>query len=175
MNSSPPLSNALDSTTCGVNIYGELPHARTFNNRAPHTVLVLFCIVGLLGCTEKRALREWKPSDHGQPSSSPGTEDRVPAESKEVTEARAVAVLWEVSCATCHGLEGHGNGPGKMPAMSIPDFTTGEWQTSHTDADITAIVTKGQGMMPPFGERIRPDGIGALVKHIRSFSPIRGQ
>ena len=56
--------------------------------------------------------------------------------------------------------------------MRPPDFTTAQWQASRTDDELVSLITLGRGMMPAFGDRIPPDGVRALVAHVRRFAPV---
>ena len=91
--------------------------------------------------------------------------------SPEERQARAAETLWRVTCASCHGHQGRGDGPGRMPGVSMPDMTTTAWQTSQTDEAIALVIRQGRGTMPAFGERLAPAAIAQLVGHIRRFTP----
>jgi mono/diheme cytochrome c family protein len=122
-------------------------------------------------------LREWRPSDHQQPSTAapstaaPSTDDRVaPAEDTRdpaETERRAVIALFASMCASCHGESGRGDGPGRPPVAQMSDLTTATWQSGRTDEQIAEVIVEGRGMMPGFGEQLSAQGIAALVRHVR--------
>jgi mono/diheme cytochrome c family protein len=113
-------------------------------------------------------LREWRPSDHQQPSTAapstaaPSTDDRVaPAEDTRdpaETERRAVIALFASMCASCHGESGRGDGPGRPPVAQMSDLTTATWQSGRTDEQIAEVIVEGRGMML---------GIAALDRHVR--------
>jgi mono/diheme cytochrome c family protein len=133
--------------------------------------------VAVTGCKGQPApTREWTPADHGQPAAP--DEENVPQPSAlapgEDPEARAARALWTATCATCHGRDGRGLGEGRPPAAHLPDFTTAEWQASRTDEALGQTIVDGRSMMPPFGKQINPQGIAALVRHIRRFAPSAG-
>ena len=115
--------------------------------------------------------REWTPADHGQPAnpdeSMIATDRVVPGEDPE---ARAARALWTATCATCHGRDGRGQGEGRPPAARIADFTDPEFQKSRTDEALAQVISEGRGMMPPFGKQLNPQGIAALVRHIRRYA-----
>lgn len=151
-----------------------------------HGQRFLFCVVGVLlvACGEEpREVTEWRASDHAHPAgapdparvarqvpgtpaapTTPGTEEGDPDE-------RAAAALWQVTCASCHGATGRGDGPRRAPVMRLPNFRDPEWQGARTDAQLTSVIALGSGMMPAFRDRIPPDGIALLVARIRSFAP----
>lgn len=124
----------------------------------------------LLGaCTQRPATREWTPADHSQQPDSELDPARIPEAPSGDTIARAAAALYRVSCASCHGEGGRGDGPDKPPGATVPDMTTAEWQASRSDAEIAAALQNGKGLMPKFGDKVNPQGIAALVTHVRSL------
>lgn len=133
---------------------------------------VLGVLLALSGCDdEPRELREWRASDHVQPSQPDpersAAEPTAPPDPETVR--RAVTALWLERCASCHGAEGRGDGA-QAPAQ-IADFTSAEWQASRQDADLARAIRMGQGLMPAFGSMINERGIAVLVDHVRSFGP----
>lgn len=143
--------------------------------RLGRTLLALGLTVGVLssasGCQEahSRELSEWTPADHPQPAEpDPGREPAMGDASPE-TIARAAAALWVSSCAGCHGVEGHGDGP-ELPGGAHPrDLATAEFQDSVADPDIARAIRMGQGLMPAFGGQLNERGIAALVGHVRAL------
>lgn len=146
------------------------------------TALWVVCAWTGIACS-KPPLREWRPSDHQSVQSQTAQSDQAgqtgqtgqaspPEQPKPPTE-RAAAALWAMSCAPCHGEEGRGDGEQRPPGAHMADFTLPTWQASMTDAQIASVLTAGRGMMPAFGEKIRPEGIEALVRHIRTLSDAR--
>ena len=114
--------------------------------------------------------REWTPADHGQPAnpdeSMIATDRVVPGEDPA---ARAARALWTATCAGCHGRDGRGQGESRPPGAQIADFTGKEWQASRSDDALALAIHEGRGMMPAFGKQINPQGIDALVRHVRRF------
>jgi mono/diheme cytochrome c family protein len=133
--------------------------------------LIMCAAVVLLACDSRVApQREWRPSDHGQPADvDPSRVPQAAATTEEGGVERAAAALWNVSCASCHGRDGHGQGPGRPPVAQIPDFTSADFQKQRTDAQILAVIREGRGMMPPFGKQLNDQGLSALVQHVRKF------
>lgn len=128
--------------------------------------LALACAPALAACGSESAseLREWRPSDH-----------QLPADYDEAAEEAAVAAdpgqaLYATHCASCHGREGRGDGPGAPPMARMPSFATAAFQ-ARTDEEITQVVVAGRGgFMPAFGGRLAAPGIAAVVRHLRSFA-----
>ena len=125
----------------------------------------------LLACDSRVApQREWRPEDHGQPVEADPSRVPQAAPSTEVGGVeRAAAALWNVSCASCHGRDGRGQGPSKPPGAQMPDFTSADLQKQRTDAEFAQVISQGRGMMPPFGKQVNEQGLQALVQHIRKF------
>ncbi|MFK7988461.1 MAG: cytochrome c [Sandaracinaceae bacterium] len=133
---------------------------------------IAFCLacLTLSACgDEPRNLREWTPADHAQPSQPDPARTPSTDESPEMTIARAAATLFNRSCASCHGTDGRGGGPGAPPGAQMPDLTVPAWHDGNTDADITAVISNGRNMMPAFGEQLNDRGIAALVQHVRTL------
>lgn len=100
--------------------------------------------------------------------------DTIAAADGGAKEARA---LFDSLCFTCHGLHGHGDGPGAAAMNPKPrSFADAAWQDSVTDEQITkAIVFGGAAvgkspMMPPQPQlKGKDDTLAALVKIVRDF------
>jgi mono/diheme cytochrome c family protein len=142
------------------------------------SLITMCAAVMLLACDSRvTPQREWLPSDHVQPAEVDPA--RVPQSAAPANEQggveRAAAALWNVSCASCHGRDGRGNGPGKPPVAQIPDFTSADFQKSQTDAQILTVIREGRGMMPPFGKQLNDQGLSALLQHVRKFGVTTAQ
>ncbi len=110
-------------------------------------------------------LREWRPEDHDSGVTSSSAISTTPTNDDPHASARAVFVA---QCASCHGSAGRGDGP--MAAMFRPaDLSSGELQSARSDAELAAAITSGRGRMPAFGQSLRPEAVGALVRLIRSW------
>jgi len=84
-------------------------------------------------------------------------------------EVLAIAALWNVQCAKCHGRDGVGKGTERPQNAQMPDFSHPQWQSSRSDRDLTQTIEKGHGQMPGFEEQLGPSPIKALVDFIRDF------
>jgi len=138
-------------------------------------VLISLATVFVLACTgEPTPTREWTPADHGQPESAPP--ERQPAQAEATSDPaqlqrRAAQALWNVSCASCHGRGGRGDGNAPPPGAQMPDFTAAAWQGERRDEELAQTIRDGRGLMPAFAKEINPQGIEALVQHIRELVP----
>ena len=116
------------------------------------------------------AKREWTPDDHGQPPGQMDDGPAAPIQDEEGGEARAARALWGVSCASCHGASGRGDGPSPPPGANMPDLASPDFQRAHTDERLLEVISKGNGLMPAFGSKLSPKAIHALVAHVRTFA-----
>lgn len=81
-------------------------------------------------------------------------------------------------CATCHGVDGTGNGPAAENLDPKPrDYTDAAWQASVTDDELKKIILEGgqavgkSPMMPAQHQlKDRPEVVDELVAIIRSFA-----
>jgi mono/diheme cytochrome c family protein len=75
--------------------------------------------------------------------------------------------LYKTKCAMCHGADGKGETPmGKK--LNIRDLGSPEVQ-KQTDAELTTIISKGKGKMPPFEGKLTAEQIGQVVAQIREL------
>jgi mono/diheme cytochrome c family protein len=133
-------------------------------------LLVLFFFCTMSSCKADEAdLREWRASDHDQPSQASSAQALPPGQSTgkdtgihgidEVTIA-----AWKNNCVRCHGVIGRGDGPqGAM--VRAADLTKAEWQASVSDAEIGDVIRKGRGAMPGF--KLPDSTVQGLVRLIR--------
>lgn len=85
--------------------------------------------------------------------------------------------IFRTICATCHGTDGTGNGPGAQALNPKPrNYTDAAWQASITDDEIKKIIVEGGAavgkspMMPPNKHLAQqPQTLDGLVKIIRGF------
>lgn len=127
--------------------------------------------LALIAC-ESRATptREWQPSDHGQPAQADPARTPTQAAPEEGGSARAAEALFNVSCASCHGRDGRGQGAGRPPGAQVPDFTLPDYQAQRSDEQLGEVIRTGRGLMPGFSKQVNDQGITALVAYIRRFN-----
>lgn len=117
------------------------------------------------GSRDTRDLPTWTPSDHQPPE---GVTDDSQAMPTSVESPGAA--LYLTHCAVCHGGSGHGDGPGRPPMARVPDLTSSELQGARTDDELAAVIASGRGgFMPGFEDRVSPEGIHAIVGHLRTL------
>jgi len=77
------------------------------------------------------------------------------------------ATLFQSHCQMCHGADGKAATPtGK--AFQVPNFHDPAI-VKMSDADLTAVITKGKNKMPAFGTRLTSPQIESLVAYIRTL------
>ena len=114
-----------------------------------------------------RADRVWTPEDHGHPPTPSEDQQAPPPAAERGTEARAARALWNVSCASCHGATGRGDGRQKPPGAQVPDLSSPALQSERTDDQLAEVIRAGRGMMPAFGDQLNQEGIRVLVAYVR--------
>jgi cytochrome c6 len=81
--------------------------------------------------------------------------------------AQGGADTFKARCAMCHGPDGKGDtAMGKK--FGLKDLGSAEVQAT-SDADLTAIITKGKDKMPEYGSKLSKEQIDGLVKYVRSL------
>ena len=84
------------------------------------------------------------------------------------TNSSERGALFKSKCVMCHGPDGSGNTPvGK--AMGIIDLRSGQVEKL-SNAQLSAIISKGKGKMPAFGGGLSKAQIDELVAFIRSLA-----
>jgi mono/diheme cytochrome c family protein len=74
---------------------------------------------------------------------------------------------YKTNCVLCHAADGSGNSPSGK-ALKAKDLASKEVQAK-SDEDLVEVVTKGQGKMPAFGSKLKPEEIKELVAFIRTL------
>jgi len=89
------------------------------------------------------------------------------APSKPMDELAAARVTYQANCESCHGPTGDG-GPVQVDGkeIKVPSLKS-ERIAKRTDERITKVINEGDGPMPPFESKIKPDEIAALVRFVR--------
>lgn len=102
--------------------------------------------------------------------------DGPPTKANSLTDEAAMAVF-NMRCMTCHGLTGHGDGPGAAQLNPKPrSFSDVAWQDSVTDDHIKKTITYGgaavgkSAIMPAQPDLKGDDAtLSGLVKIVRSW------
>ena len=73
-------------------------------------------------------------------------------------------------CATCHGPDGHGDGPAAAALNPKPrNYHDKAYMSTRTDEQLIEVITNGKGAMPKWGGILTKDQIVALVAHVRQL------
>ncbi len=127
--------------------------------------VVLVVALASMGACRSKATREWRPEDHDPGGAPSATATASAGESDPLAAARA---LFAAQCASCHGTEGHGDGP--MAAMFRPaDLGDPALQSARSDEELANSILRGRGRMPGFAAQLRPEAAPMLVRLIRSW------
>jgi mono/diheme cytochrome c family protein len=132
----------------------------------------VWALLLVLGACEERVAptREWQASDHSQPAQADPLRTPTPSAPEEGGTERAADALFNVSCASCHGRDGRGQGERRPPGVTVPDFTLAAFQTQRSDEQLGEVIRTGRGLMPAFGKQVNEQGIAVLVARIRRFA-----
>ena len=86
-----------------------------------------------------------------------------------VDQGRVVYV--SMRCDNCHGGAGKGSlGMAKVLKIELRKLDLTQIPATTTDADLKKAIDKGQRKMPPYGGRVKPEDIDALVSYVRSLA-----
>jgi len=108
------------------------------------------------------------------PASDQAASGAAPSGPSPTEEARKT---FDTVCATCHGQDGTGNGPGAAALNPKPrNYTDKTWQASVTDDQIKKIILEGGaavGKSPAMPAQVqlrdKPEVVSALVRIVRTF------
>lgn len=74
-------------------------------------------------------------------------------------------------CAMCHGKTGDGQGDLAVEMkLKVPDFRDPAALKGRTDGELYYLIQKGEGDMPPEGDRAKPEELWNLVNYVRSLA-----
>ena len=113
---------------------------------------MISCLIFATACDRAPSVDragEWSPKDHDQAEMA-GRQAMPPSSgTRPNNDEMLVELTWNENCASCHGAEGHGDGPnGRL--VKAPDLTRAAWQDNVTDEQIAAQIKNGKGLMPKF-------------------------
>jgi mono/diheme cytochrome c family protein len=134
---------------------------------------VLFVLAVLAACGKNE-----KPPPPS--SNAPTAQETGPASGTRTASAGGSSQaqrIFQTVCATCHGTDGTGNGPGAQALNPKPrNYTDAAWQASVSDEDIKKIIVEGgaavgKSPMMPANKHLaeQPEILDGLVQIIRGF------
>ena len=82
------------------------------------------------------------------------------------------AHLFSITCARCHGDDGHGGPVGSLGEPPARNFVDPVFQAGISDAKIGSTIKNGKGRgMPAFGAVFTDEQVAHLTLHVRAFAP----
>ncbi|OGC77904.1 MAG: hypothetical protein A2Z27_03205 [candidate division Zixibacteria bacterium RBG_16_50_21] len=90
----------------------------------------------------------------------------VPAD--EVSIQRG-AILYEIHCNLCHGIEGRGDGPLSEYFDRTPENLTAIPVTAEFDGSVYLTILQGFGQMPPLAENLTPRERWDVINYVRTL------
>jgi mono/diheme cytochrome c family protein len=123
------------------------------------------------------ACSEQEPQSPAPPAAAPAAVAPAPAVDTAAAQAEATKIFAE-RCATCHGVNGAGDGPASAGLTPKPrNFQDLDWQKSVTDAHIEQIVQYGgaavgkSAAMPSNPDLMsKPAVVAALREYVRNVA-----
>lgn len=113
----------------------------------------------------------------GAPVQGQGTERGVPGRGPSgLTQEPEGKRLYELGCASCHGLDGRGVARERIAFDTpVPDFSECSFASREPDADWIAVAHEGgpvrgfDPIMPAFGDAFTEEELGQIIAYIRTF------
>ncbi len=95
----------------------------------------------------------------------------------QAADIAAGKLKFEQLCATCHGLQGKGDGAASAALTAKPrNFADVALMSKKTDADLAKVIKNGGAanglspMMPAWGAALSDQDIANLIAYVRTFS-----
>jgi ubiquinol-cytochrome c reductase cytochrome b subunit len=122
--------------------------------------------VGLIGLTVYAIAYDTRMHQPAQAAAK----EPAPREAAGPIQLLEVARLYSTNCQACHGVDGSGKDLRKaMP--TIPDFTSLNWQTVHSELEITHRIMDGkEPLMPAYRDKLTKEQNLGLAIYVRAFA-----
>ncbi len=143
--------------------------------RPLHALGLIALAVSVVGLSAMAA-RVLRGRVEGRPSVEIATAS-PPAPGVTSTPAKRGQLLYQVQCARCHGVEGHGDGPDSVELRPPPrDFASDRWRTGPSPEGIRKAIVEGipGTSMYATGSTFSPRELDALVEHVRTLASAIG-
>jgi mono/diheme cytochrome c family protein len=96
--------------------------------------------------------------------------DPVEATPENITKGQTI---YKKHCQMCHGERGLGDGPaGKRLNPKPANFADREKMAKMTDDYLFSEITKGEGSMPAFERKLKPEERWQVIRYVRTFARI---
>jgi len=105
--------------------------------------------------------------------------DLVPRQEPDTETIAQGKMLYADQCASCHGMEGKGDGPAaRFMAQEVPDLSDGEWKYAENGsvAAVAAVIKAGidDSPMTPFEGTLSDEDINAVATYVVHVLVIQG-
>ena len=116
--------------------------------------------------------------DEGEEGAGEEAGDGTADAGEEAAPEFDVAKSYNLTCGTCHGEAGDGNGPAGAALNPKPrDFTDAAWWDDEktTDEHVAKVIKEGgpavglSPLMAPWGGQYDDEQIAAMVEHLKTF------
>jgi len=142
----------------------EQPH-RNPARRPVAIGLLALGTAGLIGLTIFAIAKDTRMREPVQ-----AAEKEPPRETAGPIQLLEVAKLYRTNCQACHGVDGSGNDLRKA-LPTIPDFASMNWQTVHTELEITHRIMDGkEPLMPAYRDKLTKEQNLGLAIYVRAFA-----
>lgn len=81
------------------------------------------------------------------------------------------AILYEIHCQLCHGVEGHGDGPLAVYFDRTPPNLTAARISEEFDGSVYLTIVQGFGQMPSLFENLTPRECWDVINYVRTLPP----
>jgi mono/diheme cytochrome c family protein len=133
-----------------------------------HSNVILAVFIGVVGAACNKSASSDQQSVSGAEATAPAAAPGPAAEARK---------MFRTICASCHGTDGKGDGPGAAALNPKPrNYSDAAWQSSVTDEDIKKTILMGgaavgkSAAMPAQPQlQSKPLVVDELVKLIRGF------
>jgi mono/diheme cytochrome c family protein len=126
-------------------------------------ILCALAFWALVGCKSKSAADTKFPQEE--------VDRKNPIESTPASIAEGKRLFGATDCALCHGKDGNGKGVlAKDISMNLHDWRRPESLAHFTDGELSYLIVKGKGRMPPYDGKETPEQVWEMINYIRSIS-----
>ncbi len=141
-----------------------------------HSIALVLALGALAACNKGSESTQAAPTSEKTTTTQAVAENAPSGGGGAIDNAKAKEIF-NTRCATCHGTEGRGNGPGAVALNPKPrNYHDKDWQAKVTDEDIKKTITYGGAavgkspMMPASPDlEAKPEVIEGLVQIVRGF------
>ena len=98
-----------------------------------------------------------------------GQELTNPLSADNASDVARGALVYEVFCQVCHGVDGSGKTPATARGVPPPLSLTAERAQTMRDGQIYHLITLGQGNMAPYASQVERSDRWRVVLHVRSL------